>query len=218
MRAMSATSWAARCAAAAGHDGSRWRRRRGRLAASAQGRACRPAMQSQRPMRRAIMSQAHRSRQEPSSGHAGVPRPILRAGALIAVRDLLARVAADSTGVGAVQTAGERRRSRRLALLFEDRDDGSVAVRDAATTAPDLTSLQPGTNGFIRATRARARARAAADRASAQRRPSALTHWNDGTAVARRLGDRATRRLSTPSEPDNARAFAQLFTERRRKP
>ncbi|PPD19905.1 MAG: photosynthetic complex assembly protein, partial [Methylocystis sp.] len=47
--------------------------------------------------------------------------------------------------------------------------------------------------------------------------PFALTRWSDGTVS---LEDSATgRRVNLDAfGPDNARAFAQLFTERRREP
>lgn len=102
-----------------------------------------------------------------------------------------------------------------LALRFEDRDDGAVAVRDAAD-GKVIHVIAPGTNGFIRATmrgltRERIRSGVGAEP------PFLLTHWSDGTIS---LEDKTTgRRIGLDAfGPTNSAAFAQLFTSRRALP
>jgi putative photosynthetic complex assembly protein len=101
-----------------------------------------------------------------------------------------------------------------LALRFEDRADGSVAVREAAGDM--IYVVQPGAYGFIRSTlRGLARERRRADLDATT--PFVLTRWSDGTVS---LEDPDIRRRVNLDAfgPDNARAFAQLFDERRAKP
>ncbi|HEY8125524.1 MAG TPA: photosynthetic complex assembly protein PuhC [Methylocystis sp.] len=147
-----------------------------------------------------------------TSAYDGVPRPILRGAGLLIVFALLATGLARFTGVGAVHMPAQNS-VESLALLFEDRNDGSIIVRDASDGALFYT-VQPGAYGFIRSTMrglARERRRSGLDAST----PFALTRWSDGTVS---LEDSATgRRVNLDAfGPDNARAFAQLFTERRR--
>ncbi|MDP3068596.1 MAG: photosynthetic complex assembly protein PuhC [Methylocystis sp.] len=161
------------------------------------------------------MSQASIGKsQKPSSAHDGVPRPILRGAGVLILFALLATGLTRLTGVGAVHMP-LRNAVESLPLLFEDRIDGSVAVRDARDGALFYV-VQPGAYGFIRSTLrglARERRRSGLDATT----PFGLTRWSDGTVS---LEDSATgRRVNLDAfGPDNARAFAQLFTERRREP
>lgn len=149
-----------------------------------------------------------------SSHHDGVPRGILLGAALLVGFALLAAGLARRIDVGTLHMPAASPVDR-FALRFEDRDDGSVAVRDASDGS-DIYVVQPGTYGFIRSTlRGLARERRRADFDATT--PFLLTRWSDGTVS---LEDTTTnRRVNLDAfGPDNARAFAQLFDERRRKP
>jgi putative photosynthetic complex assembly protein len=98
-----------------------------------------------------------------------------------------------------------------LSLQFEDRDDGSVAVRDAADGAV-IYVVNPGVGGFIRATmRGMARERRRSNIGDQQ--PFLLTRWSDGTIS---LVDKTTERSIDLDAfgATNAGAFAQLFSSR----
>ena len=149
-----------------------------------------------------------------SGHHDGVPRGILCGAAILVRFALLTAGLARRTDVGTLHmpAAGV---VERFALRFEDRPDGSVAVRDAED-GRDVYVVQPGAYGFIRSTlRGLARERRRADFDATT--PFLLTRWSDGTVS---LEDTTTnRRVNLDAfGPDNARAFAQLFDERRRKP
>lgn len=149
-----------------------------------------------------------------NSHHDGVPRGILRGAAILIGFSLLAVGVARQTDVGTLHMPAAKAMET-LALRFEDRPDGSVAVRDARDDRPFYV-VQPGAYGFIRSTlRGLARERRRADFDAST--PFTLTRWSDGTVS---LEDSTThRRVNLDAfGPDNARAFAQLFDERRRKP
>ena len=75
-------------------------------------------------------------------------------------------------------------------LFFEDRADGAVVVRDAATGRM-VRELDPGTNGFIRATmRGLVRERRLGEIGA--ERPFRVTRWSDGRLT---LVDMATGRV-----------------------
>jgi putative photosynthetic complex assembly protein len=98
-----------------------------------------------------------------------------------------------------------------LSLQFEDRDDGSVAVHDAADGAV-IYVVDPGAGGFIRATmRGMARERKRSN--ISEQPPFLLTRWSDGTIS---LVDKTTERSIDLDAfgATNAGAFAQLFTSR----
>lgn len=146
--------------------------------------------------------------------HDGVPRPILRGAGALLVFALLAAGGARMTGVGRVHMPAANA-VETLSLRFEDRDDGSIAIRDARDGVAFYV-VQPGAYGFIRSTLrglARERRRSGLDGAI----PFSLTRWSDGTVS---LGDATNgRRIDLDAfGPDNARAFAQLFAERSRHP
>lgn len=161
------------------------------------------------------MSQASIGRSKAqASAHDGVPRPILRGAAVLIVFALLTTALARFTGVGAVHMPMTNA-VESLALRFEDRSDGAIDVRDARDNVAFYV-VQPGAYGFIRSTLrglARERRRSGLDGST----PFALTRWSDGTLS---LEDSTTgRRVNLDVfGPDNARAFAQLFAERRRQP
>lgn len=158
------------------------------------------------------MSQA--SIDKGSSHHDGVPRGILRGAAILIAFALLTAAVARQTDLGTLHmppaTAVDT-----LSLKFDDRPDGSVAVSDASDDR-EIYVVQPGAYGFIRSTlRGLARERRRADFDATT--PFTLTRWSDGTVS---LEDGTThRRVNLDAfGPDNARAFAQLFEERRRQP
>jgi putative photosynthetic complex assembly protein len=146
--------------------------------------------------------------------HDGVPRGVLRGAAVLIGFALLAAGLARQTDVGTLHMP-KASAVETLALRFEDRPDGAVAVRDAGDERVFYV-VQPGAYGFIRSTvRGLARERRRADLGAAT--PFTLTRWSDGTVS---LEDSSTnRRVNLDAfGPDNARAFAQLFDERRRQP
>ena len=144
------------------------------------------------------------------SGGAGVPRGIfLAAGALV-----LFTIAA--SGAARVSDVGTQRLPSpavvdRLSLRFEDRDDGGVTVRDAET-GKAIYVVQPGTNGFVRASvRGFVRIRKLSDIDATT--PFTLTRWTDGELS---FEDPTTgRRIELGAfGPTNAQAFALLFHAR----
>ena len=149
-----------------------------------------------------------------SGHHDGVPRGILFGAAILVGFSLLTAGLARRTDVGTLHMPAASA-VERFALRFEDRPDGSVLVRDASDGS-DVYVVQPGTYGSIRSTfRGLARERRRADFDAST--PFLLTRWSDGTVS---LEDTTTsRRVNLDAfGPDNARAFAQLFDERRRTP
>ena len=95
-------------------------------------------------------------------------------------------------------------------LLFEDRDDGAVTVRDAAGAF--VAVLPPGTNGFVRgALRGLARERRREEAGASA--PFHLSEYADGRVI---LEDPATGRLVDLRAfgATNAAAFARLLTAR----
>ena len=149
-----------------------------------------------------------------ASAHDGVPWPILRSAAVLIGFALLTTGLARLTDVGTLHMPMTNA-IERLALHFADRDDGAIVISDAREGAVFYV-VQPGTYGFIRSTLrglARERRRSGLDAMT----PFALTRWSDGTLS---LDDAATgRRVNLDAfGPDNSRAFAQLFAERRRQP
>jgi putative photosynthetic complex assembly protein len=143
-----------------------------------------------------------------------IPRAVLLgAGAMVAFT-FFAAGAAHMTDIGTVRmppaVAVET-----LELRFADLQDGGVAVIDAED-GKTIYKVQPGTNGFIRAT-LRGLTRERLREGIGEQTPFTLTHWNDGTlsledaTIGRRIGLDAF-------GPTNAQAFAQLFADRRHSP
>jgi putative photosynthetic complex assembly protein len=146
--------------------------------------------------------------------HDGVPRGVLRGAAILIGFALLTAGMARQTDIGTLHMPAAAPVDT-LALSFEDRADGAIDVRDARDGAR-IYVVQPGAYGFIRSTlRGLARERRRADFDAAT--PFTLTRWSDGTVS---LQDATTQRRVNLDAfgPDNARAFAQLFDERRREP
>lgn len=154
------------------------------------------------------MSHISLNRQEHGDG---VPKPVLRGAAILIGLSLIACAAARLTDIGTLRMPPASA-VETLALRFEDRADGSIAVLDASDGRP-IHTVRPGTNGFIRSTLrglARERLRAGLDGS----RPFALTRWNDGTVSL--IDDATGRRVSLDAfGPDNVGAFAQFFAAER---
>jgi putative photosynthetic complex assembly protein len=147
------------------------------------------------------------SEKNQSTGN-GLPRGVLLGAAALICFTLAASGMAKVSHIGRVQMP-ERVAYQTLSLRFEDEANGGVAVRDAQS-GKVIYTVQPGTNGFIRATmRGLTRERIRADIGSEI--PFTLIRWNDGTMS---LEDRTTGRHVALDAfgPTNAEAFAQLFT------
>lgn len=158
------------------------------------------------------MSQASLEKRQEATD--GVPRPILRGAAFLIGFALLAAGASRFSDVGTLHMPAAKAVTT-LSLRFEDHPNGSVGVRDASDDR-EIYIVQPGAFGFIRSTLrglARERRRAEIDASV----PFTLTRWSDGTVS---LEDAATgRRVNLDAfGPDNVKAFAQLFNERRSQP
>jgi putative photosynthetic complex assembly protein len=150
---------------------------------------------------------------ERNRSHDGVPRGVLCGAAILIGFAIIATSVAHRTDVGTLHMPAARA-VETLALRFEDQADGSVAVREADRGV--IYVVQPGAYGFIRSTlRGLARERRRADLDATT--PFVLTRWSDGTVSLEDPDNR--RRVNLDAfGPDNARAFAQLFDERRAKP
>jgi putative photosynthetic complex assembly protein len=85
-----------------------------------------------------------------ASLHAKLPLAPLMAMAALVLSCLIGVSAVRLSGMSAIQQADAATLSTRQ-LRFEDRDDGGIAVLDAANGAL-LTTVAPGTNGFLRST------------------------------------------------------------------
>ena len=139
-----------------------------------------------------------------------IPPAALAAGAAIIIFAIAAAAFARQSGVGRSAPPGAARVETR-ALLFEDRPDGAVLVRDAdARTVVDV--LQPGSFGFVRvAMRGLARDRKLHDVGAEP--PFMLTRWSDHRVT---LDDPSTGRsldLAAFGRP-NAEAFERLLEKK----
>ena len=135
-------------------------------------------------------------------------------GPLIAGIGLLLVTLAVTDGFGLVGGAGAAQAEPPLLMRefrFEDRADGAILARDAATGAT-VAEFAPGTNGFARGTlRALARGRKQAE--LGQETPFRLAAWRDGRVT---LEDTATGRevvLNAFGET-NKDAFLRLLMTR----
>jgi putative photosynthetic complex assembly protein len=136
-----------------------------------------------------------------------IPRGVLvGAGALIALT-VAAAAAARVSGIGTTEPPVSAPVESRE-LRFEDRDDGAVAVYEAADGAT-VDVLAPGTNGFVRGVM-RGLARERKRQEIGQQPPFRLTRWADGRLT---LDDTATgRRIELAAfGPTNTGAFARLL-------
>jgi len=136
-----------------------------------------------------------------------LPRGLLLGAAALIGFALVATAGGRISGVGVVGLQ-QVQELRSLPLLVSDRDDGSVVITHAEDKRV-LYTVQPGQDGFIRATlRGFVRERKRSDIGNLV--PFTLTHWSDGTLT---LADSTTgRRVSLEAfGPANAQAFAQFF-------
>jgi putative photosynthetic complex assembly protein len=139
--------------------------------------------------------------------HAGVPRALLLGALALVSLTIIGSGFARVTDIGVLHMPASSAVST-LMLRFEDLDDGGVAVRNAAD-GRQIYKVEPGTNGFIRATmRGLARERMRSGVGAAE--PFKLTRWSDGTISLQ--DETSGRRLDLDAfGPTNAGAFAQFF-------
>lgn len=137
------------------------------------------------------------------------PKPPLIAAAVLLVGVVALVFVARVTGAGAMQNTGRPAASIAAAeLRFTDRDDGSVAVHAVGIAAP-IARLEPGSDGFVRATM-RSLARERRQHGANDETPFELAMSRDGRLT---LFDPSTqRRLDLGAfGPTNAAAFARLL-------
>lgn len=125
--------------------------------------------------------------QFPPQAQAGFPRGVLFGAAALLLATMGAIVVGRMVGPGPAIDPGTPVAAREL--RFEDRADGGVAVLDAAN-GQLVVVLQPGQDGFIRATM-RGLARERRQGAAGQDIPFRLSVWPDGRLS---LADLATGR------------------------
>ena len=137
----------------------------------------------------------------------GAPRPLLLGAFALVMFTILASGAARWSDVGTVHMPASSVVDV-LMLRFDDLDDGGVAVSDAAN-GKLLYKVEPGTNGFIRATM-RGLARERMRSGIGAEAPFKLTRWSNGSISLQ--DETSGRRLDLDAfGPTNAEAFAQLF-------
>jgi putative photosynthetic complex assembly protein len=139
-----------------------------------------------------------------------IPTPIVIGAAFLMAFAILIAGLGRLTGFGRVESPASAPYWT-LQLRFEDRPDGSVAVRDAER-GDVFTQVAPGAGGFVRATvRTFAQARKRDDQGA--QIPFKLIRWRDGAIT---LEDPATGRSVELDAfgVDNAGAFAKMFVER----
>jgi len=136
-----------------------------------------------------------------------VPRGVLVGAALLLGFVLLSAATVRVTGIGREGAPTSAAVESRL-LRFEDRADGAIVVRDAATGQVSAL-VEPGTNGFVRGT-LRGLARERRQHEINSEPPFRLVHWADGRLS---LEDTATgRRIDLEAfGPTNAAAFARFL-------
>ncbi len=136
-----------------------------------------------------------------------IPRGVLLGAAALVGVTLLAAGTARWTGIGTTPNPTSAAVDR-LALNFEDRPNGAVAVV-AADEERVVEVLEPGTNGFLRSV-VRGLVRERRARGIGPEPAFHLTHWADGRLS---LDDPATGRTVELGAfgPTNAGVFAQLM-------
>ena len=138
----------------------------------------------------------------------GAPRPLLLGAFALVLFTVVASGAARWSDMGTVHMPASGVVDVVL-LRFDDLDDGGVAVMDAAD-GRQIYKVEPGTNGFIRATM-RGLARERMRSGIGAEAPFKLTRWSDGTISLQ--DETSGRRLDLDAfGPSNAGAFAQFFT------
>ena len=137
----------------------------------------------------------------------GTPRPLLLGAFALVVFTILASGTARWSDVGTLHMPTSSV-VEVIMLRFDDLDDGGVAVSDAAN-GQLLYKVEPGTNGFIRATM-RGLARERMRSGIGAEAPFKLTRWSNGSISLQ--DETSGRRLDLDAfGPSNAGAFAQLF-------
>lgn len=142
--------------------------------------------------------------------HRPFSRAVLVGAGLLVALSIVAAATARLTGIGRTQFAAVEP-VESLSLRFEDRADGSVAVRGAGD-GQIVAVLPPGSNGFVRGVlRGLARERMLREQGSDV--PFRLTRWADGRLS---IDDPATGRHIDLGGfgPTNAQAFARLLMAR----
>ncbi len=140
-----------------------------------------------------------------------VPRPLLRNAGLLVAFSLAAVAFGRTSGVG-TPTCRRPAAIQVLDLAVEDRPDGRVALREAASGRL-VAEVQPGEDGFLRAT-LRVMAQARLREGLPRDPPFRLTRWDNGTLS---LDDVASgRRINLEAFGlGNAAAFARLLEQGR---
>ena len=139
------------------------------------------------------------SRQRPS--HNGVPGPALIGAGLMIAASIALAAYAQLTGFDATPSPVEERATS-LALRFEDRPNGAIAVIDA-DKGETIQVIPPKSNGFIRgALRGLARERKQLEMGS--QAPFRLTRWKNG-------------RLSLTDTATDERIYLEAFGRTNRK-
>ena len=153
------------------------------------------------------MSHVALSSDAPQLGPAGLPRPVMRLVVALAVSVVALAAVARHTGLGHVAPPASVPLASR-ALVFHDRGDGAVPVRDV-DAGRDVATLGPGEGMFVRST-VRALARGRRLRGADAGVPFRLTRWRDGRTT---LDDPVTRTHVELSAfgPTNAAAFDVLL-------
>lgn len=143
-----------------------------------------------------------------STSHQPFPRGVLLGAAALVGLTILSASAARMTGIGTTPNPTSQV-VERLALRFEDRSNGAVAVYRADEDR-EVGVLAPGTNGFIRSV-LRGLARERRSRGIGPEPSFDLTRWADGRLS---LDDPSTGRTVELGAfgSANSGAFAQLMT------
>jgi putative photosynthetic complex assembly protein len=145
---------------------------------------------------------------EKKAAHAeSMPRGVLFGAGALLVFVLLATLYGRSSDVGAVHMPTTQP-YQTLLLHFVDQDDGGIVISDASNGAV-VTTIAPGTNGFLRSTmRGFAHARARGN--IGPEAPFTLTRWSDGTLSL--SDDKTGRRVDLDAfGPNQSDVFARLF-------
>ena len=146
---------------------------------------------------------------EKKTDHAGsMPRGVLFGAAALLAFVLFATLYGRSSDVGAVHMPTVQA-YQTLQLHFADQDDGGIVISDASNGAV-VTTIAPGTNGFLRSTM-RGFAHARARSAIGPEPPFTLTRWSDGTLSL--TDDKTGRRVDLDAfGPNQSDVFARLFS------
>ena len=136
-----------------------------------------------------------------------IPRPALIGASALVLLTILAAFGSRVTGIGTVAVPPSVVVESR-ALVFEDAEDGSVAVRDPAQGSI-VYRVAPGTNGFLRGV-LRGLARERKLRGIGSQSAFVLTRWADGRLT---LEDPETKRrlFLGPFGAANVAVFVDLL-------